>query len=500
MKKFLLSSLGLLPVVLFAQGAIRIEGGTTRIVCTGSPYIVANNVGWINNGSSSALTAANSNFQFTGTATSDFSTTGPYSTTFYNFQINKTGGAYLNFTSNNMDIIVANTLTMTSGNVNMNGNTGSNLTLGTGVGVLGTLNRTSGHVYNGFFQRWYAAATTADNSTSEFPVGMNATSYNFARIIYTTAPGSGGTLRTRFVPTAPMYTGLTLTDNTNTAACGAPVTINNVANEGYWEVIPTNGMPNTGVYTARLCYSNFTTIGSPNCLRVVKSEDHLAWMQEGLHGSVDNVTTFSVTRDGQTGFSWFDIGGDMVVNPLPIELTSFAANCGSKSGDIEITWSTASEQNNAYFTLERSKDAVAWESVTTVPGAMNSNTPINYSYTDHVSATGYYYRLSQTDVNGDHEMFNPIYINCGSANSGVDLINAYVNVGGSTVVVFRVPDNQDYTLDIYDLRGRKLARTLGAATKGVNQVSLDVQGFSDAIYLVTLNTGGESLSKKFLVR
>lgn len=499
MKRLYLFALGLLPVAMFSQGAIRVDGPTTQIVCTGSPFIIANNMGWVNNASSTALTAANSSFQFTGNTTVDFSTTGPFNTTFYDFTINKTGGSFLNFTSNNMNIIVSNTLTMTSGNVNMNGNLGSNLTLGTGVGTLGTLNRTSGHVYNGFFQRWYAAATTADNSTSEFPVGMSAASYNFARIVYTVAPGAGGTLRTRFVPTAPMFTGLSFMDNTNFAACGAPVNVNNVANEGYWEVIPANGMPNTGTYTVRLCYNNFTTIGAPNCLRVVKSEDHLAWMQEGTHGSVDNVTTFSVTRDGQTGFSWFDIGGDLVVNPLPIELTSFDAACGN-AGEITITWSTASEQNNAYFTLERSKDGTLWSAIATVPGALNSNTPLNYSYTDHVSGNGYYYRLSQTDVDGEIQVFNPVYTNCGEGGSPVDIINTYQNAGGGTVVIFQVPDNQDYTLDIYDLRGRKLTRTQGAATKGVNQVSLDLMGFSDAIYLVTLNSGEETVSKKFLVR
>lgn len=496
MKKYLLFILITNVIGIYAQG-IRIEGINTRIVCNGSPYMVLNNMGWANNGSNNAFTSGSSNVQFTGNSTVAVTTNNAYSTQFFNMQINKTGGSELDFTSNNMNIIVSNTLTMTSGNVDMNNNTGSNLTLGTSTLNLGTLSRTSGHVYNGFFQRWYSTALGADNTTAEFPVGMNASSYNFARIIYSSAPSSGGTIRTRFVPTNPFYTGLPLTDNTNTAACGAPVTINNCANEGYWEVIPTNGMPNDGAYTVRLCYNNFATIGSAQCLRIIKSEDHIAWMQEGTHGTVDNVTTFSLTRTGQTGYSFFTIGGDEIVNPLPIQLAGFDAICGNNS--IEITWSTYTEQNNAYFTIERSKDALIWETVTTMPGAGNSNALLNYSFIDQMQPTGTYYRLTQTDFNGQSVTFSPIFVNC-NGDSEVGLINAYNNHSGGITVVFNTGGTRDYLLDVFDARGRKLNRISGTSSNGVNQMDVNIENFSDAIYLITLTTGDETISRKFLVK
>lgn len=495
MKKFLLPVVFLSVAHIYGQG-IRIEGTNTRIVCSGSPYIVMNNMGWANNGSNNALSAGNSTVQLTGNATVAVTTNNAYSTQFYNLQTNKTGGSEIDFSSNNMNIIVSNTLTMTSGNVDMNNNTGSNLTLGTSTANLGTLSRTSGHVYNGFFQKWYSTALGSDNTTAEFPVGMNASSYNFARVVYTSAPSSGGTIRTRFMPSNPMYTGLPLTDNTNTTACGGPVSINNAANEGYWEIIPTNGMPNDGAYTVRLCYNNFTTIGSPNCLRILKSENHLAWMQEGTHGVVDNVTTFSVTRTAQTGYSWFTLSGDSLVNALPIQLAAFNAECGNN--EINITWSTATEQNNAYFTLERSKDAVIWETITTIPGAGNSNNLLNYAYNDTYFADGIYYRLSQTDYNGSNETFSPVYTKC-NENSTIDLINAYTNHGGGVVVVFNAGGIRDYTLDIYDVRGRKLNRVSGTSANGVNQTDVHVENFSDAIYMITLSAGDETITKKFMV-
>ncbi len=41
-------------------------------------------------------------------------------------------------------------------------------------------------------------------------------------------------------------------------------------------------------------------------------------------------------------------------DPLPIELISFEAKANSEY--VELNWSTASEINNDYFTIERSAD------------------------------------------------------------------------------------------------------------------------------------------------
>ncbi len=77
---------------------------------------------------------------------------------------------------------------------------------------------------------------------------------------------------------------------------------------------------------------------------------------------------------------------------LPIELLSFISVC---EGDrVNLNWSTASETNNDYFTIERSKDTQTWEKVTTVQGAGNSNTILYYSAVDIQPYSDYtYYQL-----------------------------------------------------------------------------------------------------------
>ena len=71
-------------------------------------------------------------------------------------------------------------------------------------------------------------------------------------------------------------------------------------------------------------------------------------------------------------------------------------------GVVKLKWSTASEQNNDYFTIEKSKDGLDYIIVTTLPGAGNSVYKIDYQAVDRDIEPGIlYYRLKQTDINGE---------------------------------------------------------------------------------------------------
>jgi hypothetical protein len=84
---------------------------------------------------------------------------------------------------------------------------------------------------------------------------------------------------------------------------------------------------------------------------------------------------------------------------LPIELLYFK---GSKYNSENILhWSTASEDNNDYFTIEKTKDGMAWEIIDKEPGAGNSSNQLYYSSVDeNVESIINYYRLKQTDYDG----------------------------------------------------------------------------------------------------
>lgn len=89
----------------------------------------------------------------------------------------------------------------------------------------------------------------------------------------------------------------------------------------------------------------------------------------------------------------------VVLVPLPVELLGFDVR---KDGEgALVTWSTATEQDNDYFVVQRSADGKVWEDLGQVDGQGNSTTQKNYSFVDENPLGGdSYYRLKQVDVDG----------------------------------------------------------------------------------------------------
>jgi hypothetical protein len=123
-------------------------------------------------------------------------------------------------------------------------------------------------------------------------------------------------------------------------------------------------------------------------------------------GAADGFTFGSVTVpagqcayvmiDGYGGSTCSSASINIICPVLPITLYNFEGK--SITGENHITWSTASETNNDYFTLERSVDGKNFETVAVIDGAGNSAKPLNYSYVDtKFERTVNYYRLKQTD-------------------------------------------------------------------------------------------------------
>lgn len=124
--------------------------------------------------------------------------------------------------------------------------------------------------------------------------------------------------------------------------------------------------------------------------------------------SFEAFTANSVTLEGLEGFSWVTAGPDDG-NYLPIELISFAAT--PQAGTVVLNWSTATELNNDFFTIERSVDGFSWEDLLSISGAGTSIHRLDYSAKDVRPYAGLsYYRLKQTDFDGQFSRSNIVSV------------------------------------------------------------------------------------------
>ena len=87
---------------------------------------------------------------------------------------------------------------------------------------------------------------------------------------------------------------------------------------------------------------------------------------------------------------------------LPIELSYFSVVQNGESS-IDFEWETATETNNDYFTIEQSFDGISFHEVAQIAGAGTSSTSNSYEYSMLATFSGLmYFRLKQTDYNGDY--------------------------------------------------------------------------------------------------
>jgi hypothetical protein len=156
-----------------------------------------------------------------------------------------------------------------------------------------------------------------------------------------------------------------------------------------------------------------------------------ATISDVLNTGLNLIATVSDDYDGNSRTTTPWIGAFEVAIPLPVELIVFY---GLKSDNLNtLFWKTASETNNNYFIVEKYTDEDTFEEIGIIYSKGDSKFITEYSLIDYnVQKILNYYRLKQTDING-----NIIYseiISIDNSNYYSDkIINSITNLLGQTV-------------------------------------------------------------------
>jgi Secretion system C-terminal sorting domain len=193
------------------------------------------------------------------------------------------------------------------------------------------------------------------------------------------------------------------------------------------------------------------------------------------------------------GFAFSRVGSVGNEIPLPIELLSFSANCYNQN--IVITWSTATENNNDYFTIEQSADAANWILIKTVDGAGNSSTLRNYSFTDSITQNAIsYFRLKQTDFDGKSKYSKVITIRNCKENSALNSLVIYPNPAGGIInFLFNGDTRQVRSIEVFNVLGERVY------SSNRYQSFIDLTNKSSGIYFVHFNLFTKTITAKIII-
>jgi len=221
------------------------------------------------------------------------------------------------------------------------------------------------------------------------------------------------------------------------------------------------------------------------------------WGGSGTIRTVTGITTFSpfgLERRGPSG------------GPLPIELLSFAASMVDKTR-VELKWVTTSEINNEYFTVERSSNGLNFEEIAEVTGAGNSNDRLEYNTYDDDPLEGIsYYRLKQTDYDGQFEYFKMVAVSYELNADGSCVLKVFPNpcIGRCTVNLSECEHNEnaDIKVEMIDAAGNLVYSKIPFREfDGSFQFNIDSgNNLKPGVYIIRGTSTSESYHKKVIIK
>ncbi|MDJ0365190.1 discoidin domain-containing protein [Hymenobacter sp. H14-R3] len=195
------------------------------------------------------------------------------------------------------------------------------------------------------------------------------------------------------------------------------------------------------------------------------------------------------------GFSIFELQLFGSFTPLPVSLTSFVAV--PQGSSVAVTWTTATELNNAGFEVQRSANSLDFSTLSKVAGAGNSATIHAYHYLDAAPlATTGYYRLKQTDQDGK-TAYGPVVAVAGVGRAVVTAtISVYPNpTADQATVEWDASAASPVRWHLTSSTGQVVHTETLAAQAGHNAQAIDLRPYATGSYVLTVETAGQVLGR-----
>ncbi|MFN8337614.1 MAG: T9SS type A sorting domain-containing protein [Saprospiraceae bacterium] len=260
-----------------------------------------------------------------------------------------------------------------------------------------------------------------------------------------------------------------------------------LCSSGTLYILVANRVPTLGQF------ANWNNVGSPNgcsgCTDIGTSDDRTLSLT--LTGGCSNSVTYNrcqlVNQSGNCsntngdGAAVVFTGGSAAYNNngcaapvLPIKEKFFL--CYKEKNITMIYFSTASETNNDYFTIERSSDGVEFDAIGEIKGAGNSSSELKYEFTDENPLPSInYYRIKQTDFDGKYS-----YTDIKSVRHHLGKINISPLRTDGRLQITSTQDNYDVVL--YNAAGQEVFRK---NTLNGDQ-TIDIESLEAGIYFVKI--------------
>jgi hypothetical protein len=381
------------------------------------------------------------------------------------------------------DLIISNTINLTAGPLNLNSRT---LTINNDAAT--AIARTSGYIVseqtnNSGKLKWNIGTNT---SAHTFPFGTTTGIYT--PVTLTITAGDIGNVTVSTYPTGA--------DNKPYPA--TPVAVTNVDRFGgdnsanvvdrFWQ-IDKDGPSGTATLSFT---ATSAEVGSISALQAQRWNSSTSTWDAPIAGQTSSAN--GTTVSGITSFSPWTLSGNN--QALPIELLGFTAK--AIVNEVELNWKTASEINNDYFTIQRSKDGQEFSDIAKVYAAATDESIKRYNYLDLKALPGKsYYRLKQTDFDGKYKYSDTEMVRLDESEP---VVTAFPNpvTAGELSLDFQFALESPTAVTVYNLLGKIVFS--GVIDEGVRIYKLNLTNSPTGVYMIKTFNSTSSFQQSIVLK
>jgi hypothetical protein len=185
-------------------------------------------------------------------------------------------------------------------------------------------------------------------------------------------------------------------------------------------------------------------------------------------------------------------GGFLPFSVMPVTFVNFFV---AKENDYyKISWSTASENNNNHFEVEKSIDGVNWTMIATIISAGNTNSITNYSYTDKKIINGVaFYRIKQVDNDGRVTYTTTRTIQKPESNPATEIFQS----GNKNITIRFSAIQSSVSIKLWALNGQSMIQQ---SFRNADYISFPINNSQSGIYVLqVIDASQKSESKKIFL-
>lgn len=249
---------------------------------------------------------------------------------------------------------------------------------------------------------------------------------------------------------------------------------------------------------------NLDGCGIPNYIQVMGTLDFTNGKKINLAcGSAVEIMPGGKMLPGSGGGSsnWLNICGDVLwqtsngivngyklfgtLNPLPVEFIAFQVE--KNAGTHVFNWSVASERDNDFFTIDYSSDGYNWTELKKVNSVGDHIDGKTYNYSSDLNFSmnlNTYFRLSQTDINGEYVVLDVKALK--NETQEISLFPNPAKFGENFIVALNSIEQQSTDVLVYNAQGQLVHNQSADLTVGVNHVTITPLNVNRGIYFVKI--------------